>query len=728
MIGRKKEWLDVGILALIGLALVLFGLHRIISYDVWWQIGAGEWILGNGFPTFDPFNYVASDLPWVEMRWLYSVFIYLVYQGLGLNALIGVKLLFLGLTFLLLGLVYRGVHRWVVMLGLVMTLAIAHNRFFVRPELVTYLLLTLFLFCLYRFRQNGNWRWLAALPLVQVVWVNAHTLFVLGPVILWLFGLVEWLGPKLVGDYLPVESKRLSFGQLRPVFGAAVGVTLACLVNPYGIDGALFPLELFREINNTHAFSNLISEFLSPFAYAGFNVPFVGYLIGIGISILSFGLNYRRLSLSSLVIWGAFLYLSLLAVRNVALFGFVAGFFTIQQVGQWADAQEGPDFLRRLGPGLARLLAAGFVLVMMPLIVTNAYYRSNDKAFGFGVAEDRFPIQAMQFIRQEGLPGPILHNLGDGGYLIFEGGAESVFVDGRLEVYGGEYVERAIRLFQTGEGLNEVVNANNIQTILVKHYTDQGMLFALEADASWRPVYYDSQNVVYLREGEETAELVNRLAFDWQAPPVFEEMEPPEWLPPPYLANLFPSVVSNREQLVLGELFLYAGNLDRALAYFDEAIEIGPVNETVHFYRGVIFRAMGDEGRAADIFLALDENFLNQAGAQLFAGRIYAKVDNNRAALNSYQKGIELGGATDGNYRELIRLALLEKDYPVAISALVELAQIRPQDAGIWNELGLIYVEIGDLQRAQRAFEQALAVDPTYEAARENLDRLAGNN
>ncbi|MFZ0546256.1 MAG: hypothetical protein WAM60_12500, partial [Candidatus Promineifilaceae bacterium] len=409
---RKKEGVDWAILALFGLALLVFALHKIVSYDVWWQIRTGEWIVHNGFPTTDPFNYTASNLPWVEMRWLYCVFAYLVFEVLGLNALIVVKLIFLGLTFFLLARFYRGVHRWVVLLGLVLTLAVTQSRFFVRPELVTFLLVTFFLFCLYRYKTDKNIRWLVPLPLLQIIWTNSHTLFILGPVLLWLFAIVELVAPKLLEGLLAPDPEALSWAALRPVFAAAVGVTIACLVNPYFVRGALFPLQLFGEINSGHVVKSLIAEFLSPFAYAGFNVPYVSYLVVIGVSGLGFILNYRRLAASSAVIWGVFFYLSLLAVRNVALFGFVAGFMIVYQYGRFAEQPVIPEKARQAVGWTVTGLAAIFMVVMITAVVTNAYYRNDDRSFGLGVAVQHFPIQAMNFIRSEGLPGPVLNNLG----------------------------------------------------------------------------------------------------------------------------------------------------------------------------------------------------------------------------------------------------------------------------------------------------------------------------
>jgi Flp pilus assembly protein TadD len=365
-----------------------------------------------------------------------------------------------------------------------------------------------------------------------------------------------------------------------------------------------------------------------------------------------------------------------------------------------------------------------FILVMIPAVAGNVYYRNSDKAFGFGVAVQRFPIEAMVFARDNDLPEPVLNNLGDGGYLIFEGGPRSVYSDGRLEVYGGERVEQAVRLFQTGAGFDEVVAGHNIRTVLLRHSSDQGLMRLIEERPNWRPVYFDSQYVIYVRETAETAGLVERLAFDWQEPKRFEPVAEPAWLPPALLSGVFPAVTSNREDIVLGELFLNVGNLEQALAYFDEATELAPVNDTVRFYRGVIYRAKGEERIAADIFDELDESYLKQGAVHILAATIYEAAGNNRAAIIAYQQGLELGLRTETNYQALIRLGLAEKDYLTAVTALVELAQLRPEEAGIWNELGLVYLEVGDLERARRAFEQALVVDPDFLPAFENLEAM----
>lgn len=51
-------------------------------------------------------------------------------------------------------------------------------------------------------------------------------------------------------------------------------------------------------------------------------------------------------------------------------------------------------------------------------------------------------------------------------------------------------------------------------------------------------------------------------------------------------------------------------------------------------------------------------------------------------------------------------------------------ARVSPGKARVWNNLGYAYVQAGDRERARVAFERALALDPDYYKARENLRDL----
>jgi Flp pilus assembly protein TadD len=53
-----------------------------------------------------------------------------------------------------------------------------------------------------------------------------------------------------------------------------------------------------------------------------------------------------------------------------------------------------------------------------------------------------------------------------------------------------------------------------------------------------------------------------------------------------------------------------------------------------------------------------------------------------------------------------------------------ELAGLKPNDADIRNNLGILLARTGDLRGAIAAFEAALQCDPSHAAARRNLESV----
>jgi hypothetical protein len=152
---------------------------------------------------------------------------------------------------------------------------------YVRPETLSLLYLSIYLAVISRWDRYPILAWL--LPIVQVAWVNSHGLFVLGPVILG-FALMDALFRR--GAFAP-ERKR--WWQSTVAACAASG--LACLINPYGVHGAIYPLELAGTMANP-IFSRNIAE-LKPIPQfiqeAGFaNLPLQLHFVTMVLGALSF--------------------------------------------------------------------------------------------------------------------------------------------------------------------------------------------------------------------------------------------------------------------------------------------------------------------------------------------------------------------------------------------------------------------------------------------------------
>jgi hypothetical protein len=627
---RVTRRVDVAIAALVFLTVAVFAVHKIVAYDVWWQIAAGRWVLDHGFPATDPFSYGLPDRPWIELRWIWCVAVERLSAALGLNALVWLAAaLSLGAAALV-WITRPDAPLWARTLGVACAVTVAHLRFTIRPELVTFVLLAFTLLALARYRAGGAKWWIFSLPLLQIVWTNAHTLFVLGPVTIWIFAVAEWgagIGPArrlFGGDRMPAE-------RLWPLFAVAAASTVACLVNPWFLDGALFPLQLFSQIQSGHTLSDIISEFKSPFAYAGFTPFFLRYPLVVAVSAAGFALNRRRMTPGTAAVWAAYLYLSTLSERNLALFGIAAG---------WATTLNFAEVRGAAWP--ARVACAALALVAIPAVATNAYYRSIDpsRRFGLGVAEHRFPIAPLELVRTERFPGRTLVNLGDGGYAIHHSGEKSVYVDGRLEVYTAEFVARTIEMFQTGRGLADVAARHDIRTVVVAYGLDGNLFRALNRSPEWTPVYADTSHAVFVRPTEEARARAEALRVDWRAPVARDVAVPAHLAPGDPFEGLWPRVTENVGEKALGQLALLTGALDLARERYAEAHRLRPDDAEARFSLAVISRALGDDAAAARLFTPSEARSVPTLAS---AATAFAGAGSLESALEALDRAVARG-------------------------------------------------------------------------------------
>ncbi len=737
------------VLGLIALCFIAFAIHHIVAYDFFWQLKTGQLVRQAGFPATDPFSYAFQGRVWTEVRWGYCVVISLIYDWFGIDYLIVAKVAFLSVAGFCLWQFGRREARWAVNLALLSALIMMHQRLMIRPELVTYVLLPVYLLLIRRFQTEGKFHWLIPLPVLQILWVNSHTLYILGPVVLWLFAGSEIID-KMMGR--KQADGGTSSAYIKWLVITAIAASLACLINPYGVDGALFAFELFREMQADNALSSLITELRSPLLSPSFGVPFVSYCIIILISAYGFVLRRRSLELGWFLLWAAFLYLSAVSERNSALFGIAAcasiminyGSLSVKPNVIWA----------------ARGVCALFAVIMIPLIVSNYYYRSidPDRKFGFGVAERRFPIRAMEFVEEQGLPKPVITNLAESSYPLFKEGPQSVYVDGRLEVYGSSNIVESVKTYSTGEGLLDTVNRLNVFTLIAHIENDVVLLQRLINDPTWAAVYYDDAHIIFVRNAPSTQAVIQRLKINWLDPQPIKVDAPPQFRSDHFLTGVFPSIGDSAPARALGRLYLLAGNTPLAQTSFEEAIHQWPDDSQVCFPLGVIYRAQKREAEAKKLFAKVPEEMFRQHNNQVFAGTIYESNANWQAATDAWLQVANLGDKSFEVYQHVAQAAVNSERWdaaytafdamvktkpndieilnnlgaaaerlnkkPEALAALSKSLQLKPDQADIATQIGLIKLKLGDNNGAKQAFEQAVTADPSFEPANRYLEKM----
>ncbi|MBN2372426.1 hypothetical protein JXL19_01380 [bacterium] len=440
----KKAFRYLAILSLF-LIIIFICFFKIVDFDFGFHLKTGEYIFyERTIPRNDIFSYIAKGNKWVDSHWLFQLVLYIVYLMGGTAGVILMRILVIALTFAFLFLtVYRKEYFSMSILVCLFALFVSFQRFLIRPEIFSLLFLAAFYYLTERFSSHPRLS-LIAIPVLQIIWVNMHGLHVLGIGFLTLYLLGDIL-QALISKYSSIvpklEIKAREWKEKGILFFIAV---IALLINANGKDGILYPYRLFNELKARPTVFSRITELISPFAmkHLPFPDPSVIYKIFIIVSILALICNLKHIRLAHLFPYGAFLYLSVLSVRNIPLFALIATPMTIRNLYGISDfilkhIKIKPMFSNYLSYALSICFIA-FAIFLCIFIGQNRLYKRLNYLRAFGLGEsDFFPFDEVTYIKDKDFTGNIFNSSDIGGYLIWKLYPEKlVALDGRWEVYG----------------------------------------------------------------------------------------------------------------------------------------------------------------------------------------------------------------------------------------------------------------------------------------------------
>ncbi len=244
---------DAGLIVLFLALTFLLGVFPLKDTDIYWHLRTGAWIRQTGqVPRTDLFTFTRVGVPWIDLHWIFQVGVSWLHEWGGVVALNLAKCVVTCVAVLLLVTARR--REWPVWVMLVVWLPailVLGGRIYVRPETLTLLYLSIFLAVVTRWDRHPALA--ALLPIVQVAWVNSQGLFVLGPIIL----VCALIDAAFRRGAFALEQRRW----WRIVGIAGLATFAACLFNPYGITGALFPIQLAGTMSNP-VFSKYIAELI----------------------------------------------------------------------------------------------------------------------------------------------------------------------------------------------------------------------------------------------------------------------------------------------------------------------------------------------------------------------------------------------------------------------------------------------------------------------------------
>jgi hypothetical protein len=144
--------------------------------DLWYHLNGGRlfWEFGQ-LPNSQFYSFMDPERTWVNYFWGFQALSYQIHNHFGYPGLIALRVGLVIITFASIAtLLIRSSDRpsqraWALVLLVLVFLVLVGRTQLIRPHLVSYMMIALFLLILER-RQ----RWLPALPLLTVIWVNLH--------------------------------------------------------------------------------------------------------------------------------------------------------------------------------------------------------------------------------------------------------------------------------------------------------------------------------------------------------------------------------------------------------------------------------------------------------------------------------------------------------------------------------------------------------------------------
>jgi hypothetical protein len=517
--------LHLAVLAALLALTFLLGCFPMGDFDVWWHLRTGQLILERGqVPRTDWFTYTNATRPWIDVYWLFQIGLAVLFRIGGASALVLLKAM-CGTAMVALSMLARR-HggktgkTWPVVVAWLPAVVMFTGRLCERPELFSLLFLAGFLTVLGRAGERPRWLWL--LPALQILWVNCHGFFVLGPLVL----------AAYVADMLSERTWPPATAIPRPPIKQVLlagGATLAaCLVNPYGIKAVTLPLEQFHKLGNTGIYRANIGELktIGDFVVlAGINNPYLlAYFAVLVLGMVSFVVQRRRarLSIFRLLLFAAAAYLGWQATRNSALFALVAAFVIAWNLDEvslsspFPPAAKSSRKVRRAGAGappkrnLDPILLVAIVILGVATASGGLYaWAGENRSVGFGERKQWYAHDACAFLARADLPQRIAaFNLSQAAVCIAHAGpAHKLFMDPRLELNSQETFERyldGIRKLWRGQPNWEVplgidyARPDDIPALLIERGVLARAADALAQDPRWRRVYADAVAVVFV--------------------------------------------------------------------------------------------------------------------------------------------------------------------------------------------------------------------------------------
>ncbi len=432
------------------------------------------------FLTVEKFIYPYLNQPYISHEWLADVLFYITYSKAGLAGITAMSAFLMASTFSLLYIkISNRLGLRIPVLILVAWGALATSlNWATRPHLFSMLMLAIWLIWTDDLRRGEKiplWQF----PVFMLVWSNVHGEFIAGILVSLAYS-VGWV----IDYFLEPENASLTVG--RNLWLTLVLSILASPINPGGIGPWL---SIMGFVNNQYLMSRML-EANAP----NFQTPELRILFGLLIlSVFLLAIKKEKLSAGQGLLLAGFSAMSLIAIRNIHLYGVVAPFVLAETLG----AAKNFRLIVRLECTLQNIESqiTGVFWPVITVILLSTFVITNHTAQKFyQFSPTAFPVRAVEWLEKTPQQGKMFNELNWGGYLAFHLWPEQLtFIDSMADTTG-----KITRQYETvvtlKDGWQDIFKKHNIEWALIESSSPLAQI--LETKYHWRVLYQDDTAVI----------------------------------------------------------------------------------------------------------------------------------------------------------------------------------------------------------------------------------------
>ena len=440
----------------------------ILESDYFWHIKAGEMMFKNGPITHDIFSWIVNGKYWMSHEWLFEVIIYFLKTVFGNYHLLIYSFITILGTLLLIYVPNRdrfSKNVFYSLLYILFLITMLLGGVQARPHLLGFVFLSATIYLLYDLYRNENSKKIYLLPLITIIWANAHggssNLSYILCLIFLICGMFKFKFNK-------IEAERFSKNQLIKYLIVSILCMIAICINIHGVKMFIYP---YLNMADTTMLKN-ISEWQPTSLSLMNHYVYYFYLLMIVITML---VSKKKIKLLDFVLFGFVTYLGLKSIRFWVYSPIIMSFIIFDYVSEKKTGE---------------LSLAIFSGLLCGFIVLSAINISKIN-FNYKVYLDK---KVINIIKKEN-PKKLFNMYNYGGELIYHD--IKVFVDGRADLYSQHNFKDYLNIANGTNDYVKLIDVYNFDYLLIdKTYP----IYAYLKYNDNYEVIYKNKNLVFYKK------------------------------------------------------------------------------------------------------------------------------------------------------------------------------------------------------------------------------------